>query len=205
MIGIILAAGTTIIQGKPKAALPCGGGDRLIDRTMRMFRPHVLKMWLVTHESKEALDHPDAMRFEPLSRRWKCDTLLSSANLWSDIDDVLVLHGDVWFDNDADKKMLHWGRSTTRFFWDGKQEFFALYCPMKQHFNLIRCLKMTVQNTAPEAHQNDCSLASLSHVCRAMGMNVHICCLMDQTMDIDTEWEYQGFLKGLRKRSRSGA
>jgi hypothetical protein len=99
---LILAAGEAERHNGGNKPLLEVNGETLLNRMWRMCEGY--KRWLVTHRSD--LVPPEysdwaANKFNPNSRRWIVETLLSSESLWKSSDCTVVLLGDVYYTHHA--------------------------------------------------------------------------------------------------------
>lgn len=203
MTGIILAAGSAgPFSGDFKPALVVDG-ERLLDRQVRQFRPHVDRLILATHKNRFRVP-PEVELLNPAKRRWKCETLASTAEQWGS-GDVLVLHGDVYFTDEASHRIVEYEWKACGFFWD-TQEVFALRIPKERRLEALDAARSCVKETEEalverreRMPRNGCGLASLLKMMQAMGIPTVTIEVADETQDFDTPEEYNGWQIGWRK------
>lgn len=193
---LILAAGdASRFGGFPKSNLMVDG-ERLLDRQVRQFRKHTQKLVLVTH--RPDVNHEEVLKVEPVSRRWKCDTLLNSEPEWG-TGDLLVIHGDVRFTDECVQTMVSVERDRTSFFWDG-HEVFGMFTPRQCRASMLRALCEIVRLTFKNAGiDNCCGLSILKRELESMHIDIRAVGIKDETQDFDTPEEYEGWKQGWRK------
>lgn len=182
----ILAAGTSIPFGDfPKQLLDVGG-ETLLERQVRQFAPHSNKIYLVTHRTE--LNHARCVKFDPPSRRWKCDTLLSTRNLWEGAGRTIVIHGDVYFTDAACATVVQC-LYPLAFFWNGGiegTEAYALSFVSELHFVLgLAVLQVVEESRKNGSPPHDCGLMKLMALCDALGLRHEKIELKDGTRDFD--------------------
>jgi len=196
---LILAAGTSKPFGEfPKQLLDVGG-ETLLDRQYRQFSSRFHEKYLVTH--REELNGTSFTPFSPPSRRWKCDTLLSTARLWSSTpgDKTIVIHGDVYFTDASVEKIISCTGEPITFFWNGGiegTEAYALCFSVKQN----GFLNSGVSHAVKEAERNnspphDCGLMKLMGICEILKIQHDKVALTDGTRDFDHPHKHAAWRK----------
>jgi hypothetical protein len=202
MNGIILAAGKASrflgLHDYPKQLLIVEG-ETLLDRQVRMFRPHLDALYVVAH--RKILARPQAKLFPPANCRWKCETLLSSTSLWSE-KRTLAIHGDVYFTDQCRDSIIALEPDALTFFWD-RHEVFAIVIPEQQYEEVTRALQRIVAVTAsaerPAAQDNDAGFAALLAHFRDGSMPHQCVDVADRTQDFDMLEEYSAWRMGYTK------
>lgn len=95
-------------RGTPKHLL-APEGERLLDRTVRLAREHGAGRVLVVSKPGDArYEAPGAERVDAQldPRNADADKFLSSRHLWARTGRTVILYGDVWFDDDAMRRII---------------------------------------------------------------------------------------------------
>ena len=200
MTTIILAAGTSIpFKGELKQLLDVGG-ETLLDRQVRQFGPHSETIYVMTHHG-EALHHSETITVIPRSRRWKCDTLLSSGPLWATDDDTIIIHGDVYFPASAVDIILKTSGDPPAFFWnDGIEgtEAYGLRFSEDRRAVILQVVLDTVRHAVDtDAPPHDCGLMHLMATCESAGVSINRVALVDGTRDFDNPEKYAEWRKAM--------
>jgi hypothetical protein len=187
---IVLSAGESVRFDAPypKQNIEIGG-ERIIDRTLRMFPD----AYLVAINPEIAPTHQKV--FFPNARRYTSETLLSTKSLWGEV--TTVLFGDVYYTEEA-VDTIRKAKPTT-FFTDG-QDIFGL----KFNQDLSGFLETVIEKAATP----DGNFGRIWEVYRLMfGLPEWpatpdmpaLTFIGDATQDFDTVEDLENFKKGVSK------
>lgn len=197
MTAIILAAGTNKGFRFPKQLLKVDD-ETLLDRQIRQLSSVETRL-VMSH--REELNHRNAFRITPASRRWKCDTLLSSRYLWSR-GITIILHGDVYFTDLAMQHILHCDGKPVTFFWNGGiegTEAYALVFDGTQHQSVAETATELVNHCASvNAPHNEAGFMHLWGYFKEKQLSHQAVVLADGTRDFDSRQKYHEWICGRR-------
>lgn len=198
MTVVILAAGSSIPFGDfPKQLLDVGG-ETLLERQVRQFGS-ATKIYLATH--RKELNHPRCIKFDPPSREWKCDTLLSSRSLWNETDKTIVIHGDVYFTDAACETVGNCPGYPLTFFWNGGVEgteaYGLCFVPQEKPGLLLAIFIAVEEAWNNHSPPHDCGLMKLMATCEAIGLQHEKIILNDGTRDFDNPDKHRDWKKGM--------
>jgi len=190
---IILAAGNSVRFGGlyPKQHIEIDG-ERIIDRTMRLFPdPH-----LVTKNLSIVPDYDKT--FIPAANRYTSETLMSTESLWEH--ETTVLFSDVYY-TDKSAELIKATSNPITFFTDG-QDIFAL--KFKKELNISEHLKTVIENAKrPGGNRGRIwelyrMMFGIPQFPAVTGMSA-LSFIDDQTQDFDTIQDLKNFRKGISK------
>lgn len=202
-IALILAAGNALrFNNTLKQLLPIGD-ELIIDRIIRQIDIRTIREdidifpLLITH-NQEIVDAANIqMCQKPKANRWTCETLLSTVEWWNKR--VIVLLGDVIYSKAVMDRIINC-QDEIRVF-GHEYEIFAISFTSLVKAEVILALSEAIRHamargpgTLRKFYQAYCGLDLNSDKMEDEVLD-RICFLQDYTNDIDTQEDYDNFLK----------
>jgi len=186
---LILAAGEAERHNGGNKPLLEVNGETLLNRTWRLCEGH--KRWVVTHRSDlvplQDSECPEWTGFSPSARRWVVETLLSSFDIWSNLDETVVLLGDVFYTESAMEKIFE--TKTTAAFGKGC-EVHALRIQTEDYGKVVNGLRRSISDAEARPRTRGAGKLWLFVECN----RIPLIDFGDETTDFDSPQEHKRFI-----------